>query len=159
MASPGWDGSLDRRQAEATQESMRNAPVALLAAAVLTGCIPQYSDNGTEVIAAEAAKVRRLEIGMTVREVEELMGTEPIVFRQRFGSQSAESQEARPVRIDKFQTKDGKRVTIYFYRSGLKNQDDVCTDDETTAVVFVDGKVDALLPGEKSKEVIEVRFR
>jgi hypothetical protein len=55
--------------------------------------------------------------------------------------------------------KDLKSVSIFYYRSSVKRRDDVTTDDETTAVVFVDGKVEAILPGEKSKEVIEIRFR
>lgn len=139
---------------------MRKILILLFAVMVLSGCVPQFRTNLTEVVAAEAAKIRRIEIGMTVREVESLMGADPIVFNYSYGAQYEEKQEARPVRIDKFQTKDGKRVSIYFYRSAIKNMNDgVCTDDETTAVVFVEGKVDALLPGEKSKEVIEVRFR
>ena len=137
---------------------MNNSVLALLGL-ILYGCIPPSNAVlKDELVVIEARKVREIEVGMSVAEVERHMGTEPYSIYP-YTSSMMVTHEARPVRTDKFLSKDGKRVTVYFYRTAVKNRDSVCSDDETTAVVFVDGKVDALLPGEKSKEVIEVRFR
>lgn len=108
------------------------------------------------MLAVEAQKLRKIELGMTIAVVEALMSDSPMVFN---AGTNYEQVTPRPFRLDKFVAKDGKSVAVYFYRSSVKRRDSVTSDDETTAVVFVDGKVDALLPGEKSKEVIEVRFR
>jgi hypothetical protein len=97
-----------------------------------------------------------VEIGMTISQVELLMGAGPLIFN---AGTISERTDSRPIRVDKFMGKDLKSVSIFYYRSSVKRRDDVTTDDETTAVVFVDGKVEAILPGEKSKEVIEIRFR
>lgn len=139
---------------------MRNVLLSLVAAAMLAGCYipPKDAPMLSEYIVAESDKLRSVEIGMSLKQVEGIMGPSPGVFWLRYPDADV-VREARPVRTEKFKTKDGRGVVIYFYRSAEKDGWTKCTDDETTAVVFVDGKVDALLPGEKSKEVIEVRFR
>jgi hypothetical protein len=63
------------------------------------------------------------------------------------------------MRVDKFSSKNGKPVSVYYYRSSLKREDGVATDDETTAVIFIDGKVDASTAGDFAKQSVEVRFR
>ena len=131
---------------------IKSAPLFL--AVLLVGCASRGDVD--VVVAGEAQKLRSLEIGMTISQVESVMGTSPLVFN--VGSEF-ENSYSRPIRVDKFKAKDGKSVSIFYYRSSTKRRDNLTTDDETTAVVFIDGKVDALLPGEKSKEVIEVRFR
>jgi hypothetical protein len=128
--------------------------VALFMAVLLAGCASRGDVD--VVVAREAQKLRSLEIGMTISQVESIMGTSPLVFNM--GSEF-ENSYSRPTRVDKFKAKDGKSISIFYYRSSTKRRDNLTTDDETTAVVFVDGKVDAILPGEKSKEVIEIRFR
>ena len=127
----------------------------LLLAVLLVGCATGPGDADT-LIAGEAQKLRRVDIGMSMAQVEAIMGDTPIVYN---AGTVAQTTDSRPIRVDKFSGKDGKAVSIFYYRSSIKRRDDVTTDDETTAVVFVSGKVDALLPGEKSKEVLEVRFR
>ena len=127
----------------------------LLWAVLLVGCAGRVGDVDA-IVAGEAQKLRSVEIGMTISQVESLMGAAPLVFN---AGSDVETSCSRPARVDKFRSKDGKAVSIFYYRSSTKRRDFLTTDDETTAVVFVDGKVDALLPGEKSKEVIEVRFR
>ena len=127
----------------------------LLFAVLLAGCAGGPGDADT-LIAGEAQKLRRVEIGMSMAQVEVIMGDTPLVYN---AGTVAQTTDSRPIRVDKFSGKDGKSVSIFYYRSSIKRRDDVTTDDETTAVVYVNGKVEALLPGEKSKEVIEVRFR
>ena len=127
----------------------------LLWAVLLVGCAGRVGDVDA-IVAGEAQKLRSVEIGMTISQVESPMGAAPLVFN---AGSDVETSCSRPARVDKFRSKDGKAVSIFYYRSSTKRRDFLTTDDETTAVVFVDGKVDALLPGEKSKEVIEVRFR
>jgi hypothetical protein len=127
----------------------------LFLAILLVGCAGRVGDVDA-MVAGEAQKLRSVEIGMTISQVEAAMGSTPLIFN---AGTDVEVSSSRPIRVDKFKAKDGKAVSIFYYRSSTKRRDNVTTDDETTAVVFVDGKVDALLPGEKSKEVIEVRFR
>jgi len=126
----------------------------LLLAFLLVGCASRGDVDA--LVAVEAQKLRSVDIGMTISQVEALMGTAPLVFN---AGSSYENTCSRPARVDKFRSKDGKAVSIFYYRSSTKRRDYLTTDDETTAIVFIDGKVDALLPGEKSKEVIEIRFR
>ena len=83
------------------------------------------------------------------------MGTDKIVFSQGYGK----TYESRPIRVDKFTDKSGSPIDVYFYRSSLKRQDGACSDDETTAIIFLSGKVDAITSGDASKTVIEVRRR
>lgn len=134
---------------------MRKAPIAVLAVSLaFVGCA---GPGDVDVIdAAEAQKVQRVEVGMTIQQVQSIMGTDQIVFNA-YSPQA--SVTPRPARVDKFATKEGKAVTIFYYRTHSRRADGHTTDDETTAVVFLDGKVDAVVPGESSKQVIEVRFR
>lgn len=120
-----------------------------LVATLTTGCMT--SAEGTRIIAMEAEKVAKIELGMSIAEVQKIMGTDMI----NFGG----DMEARPIRRDKFLAKNGDPIEVFFYRSSHKKADGFCTDDETTAVIFVKGKVDAITSGDTSKTVIEVRRR
>ncbi len=118
-------------------------------ASLTTGCMT--SAEGTRIIAMEAEKVAKVELGMSIAEVQKIMGTDMI----NFGG----DMEARPIRRDKFLAKNGDPIEVFYYRSSHKKSDGFCTDDETTAVIFVKGKVDAITSGDTSKTVIEVRRR
>lgn len=124
---------------------MRALFVGLLFALIFSGC-----QSSSSVIALEAQKISTIKIGMTTDEVKSIMGTEPFLV---------DDYESRPLRIDKFKSKIGDQVEIYYYRSSVKRRDGVCTDDETTAVIFVKGKVDAITSGDGSRQVLELRVR
>ena len=99
----------------------------------------------------EAEKISRLQIGMTILEVQRIMGTEMIEYD--------DAMEARPIRRDKFLSKDGIPVEVFYYRSSIKKNSGLAADDETTAVIFINGKIDTITSGEGSKSVFEVRRR
>jgi hypothetical protein len=120
---------------------------------LVTGCA--MMEDTDLVIANEAEKISKIQIGMSINDVKKIMGTEKIVFSAGF----ARAYESRPIRMDKFTDKSGSPIDVYYYRSSTKRQDGVCTDDETTAVIFLNGKVDAITNGDTSKTVIEVRRR
>lgn len=124
------------------------APLALIISC-LSGCTTQAEVN--RLVAVEAEKVAKIQLGMSAAEVRNIMGTEML----NFGG----DLEARPIRTDKFSSKDGNPIEVQYYRSSIKRNDGLCTDDETTAVIFVKGKVDAITSGDMSKTVIEVRRR
>ncbi len=122
--------------------------------ALMTGCGSSYTDRMNDtlrIVAIESEKVSRIQLGMTISEVQTIMGPGMLTID--------ESVEARPIRKDKFTSKDGDQIEIFYYRSSVKKNDGFCTDDETTAVIFVKGKVDAITSGDTSKTVIEVRRR
>ena len=120
-----------------------------LIASCLGGCASPVAVD--RLIAIEAEKVSRIQLGMSLAQVQNIMGTEMLNFGSSF--------EARPIRTDKFMSKDGAPMEIYYYRSSIKDSDGICSDDETTAVILVNGKVDVITSGDTSKTVIEVRRR
>ena len=126
---------------------MRSFIVVIACATFLAGC-----QSASSIASGEMQKISQIQIGMSVTQVKSIMGTDPI-------SISIGDEESRPLRIDRFKAKSGESIEIYFYRSSVKRQDGVCTDDETTAVVFVNGKVDSITNGDRTKQVVEVRFR
>ena len=123
--------------------------LALFITFLMTGCMT-YSE-GTRIIAMEAEKVAKIELGMSIAEVQKIMGTDMI----NFGG----DMEARPIRRDRFLANNGDPIEVFYYRSSHKKADGFCTDDETTAVIFVKDKVDAITSGDTSKTVIEIRRR
>jgi hypothetical protein len=116
---------------------------------IMTGCMSQ--NDVTRIIAEEAEKIGKIQIGMSMSEVQNIMGTSMI----KVGG----SMEPRPIRRDKFLSKTGEPAEILFYRSTIKKADDVCTDDETTAVFLINGKVTVITSGDTPKSVIELRSR
>jgi len=131
------------------KKMLRHIVSLALVASILSGCISQAEVN--RLVAIEAEKVAKIQLGMSAAEVRSIMGTEML----NFGG----DMEARPIRTDKFLSKDGSPVEVQYYRSSIKRNDGLCTDDETTAVILVNGKVDAITSGDLSKTVIEVRRR
>lgn len=107
-------------------------------------------------LAVEQAKLARVQIGMTHTEVETIMGTESFIY---YGETHYGQSFGRPMRVDRFTTRDGAKVMVYFYRSTVRRDDSATSDDETTAIIFINGKVDAILSGDFAKDAIEVRFR
>ena len=136
-----------------------NKPIWLLTimtilGSLMTGCMASYSERWKEasrIVAVEAEKISRLQIGMTILEVQRIMGTEMIEYD--------DAMEARPIRRDKFLSKDGIPVEVFYYRSSIKKNSGLAADDETTAVIFINGKIDTITSGEGSKSVFEVRRR
>jgi hypothetical protein len=121
---------------------------------LMSGCMPSYSERWKEasrIVAVEAEKVSRIQIGMTIQEVQGIMGTNMIEYD--------DAMEARPIRRDKFVSKDGVPVEVFYYRSSIKKNSGLAADDETTAIVFIKGKVDTITSGESSKKVFEIRSR
>jgi hypothetical protein len=122
--------------------------------ALMSGCGASFADRMNDtlrVVAIEAEKLSRIQLGMTISEVQNIMGPGMLNID--------EYVEARPIRKDKFSSKEGDHIEIFYYRSSVKRNDGICTDDETTAVIFVRGKVDAITSGDTSKTVIELRRR
>ncbi len=127
------------------------APLALIISC-LSGCVGGISQAETnKLVAIEAEKVAKIQLGMSIAEVRNIMGAEMLDF--------GGDMEARPIRTDKFMSKEGAPIEVQYYRSSIKRNDGLCTDDEMTAVIFVKGKVDAITSGDTSKTVIEVRRR
>ena len=113
------------------------------------------------VLANEAKKIRSVQIGMTIEQVERVMGTEQLELSDRRHVYFT----ARPAKTDRFKAKDGQVVDIYYYRTSASGRTNssrslaAFSDDETTAVFFIAGKVDAVMSGGAAKSVIEVRVR
>ena len=113
------------------------------------------------VLANEAKKIRAVQIGMTIEQVERVMGGEQLELSDR----RHVYYTARPAKTDRFKAKDGQIIDIYYYRTSASGRTNssrslaAFSDDETTAVFFIAGKVDAIMSGGAAKSVIEVRVR
>ncbi len=113
------------------------------------------------VLSGEAKKVRGIQIGMTISQVEAIMGTERMELADRLNVYYS----PRPAKTDRFKGKDGKAVDIYYYRTstgsrnGTNRNLSAFSDDDLTAVFFIEGRVDAVMSGGSAKSVIEVRVR
>ncbi len=92
----------------------------------------------------EAVKLREVRAGMTEAEVERLMGPPYL----RFFNGERYEHESRPHRRENRRLADGREVLILYYRARVVHHDSVCSLDETEAVILVDGKVDAVRPGD-----------
>jgi hypothetical protein len=131
-----------------------------LLASLTTACVSTDLDFDL-VLANEAKKVRAVQIGMTIEQVERVMGTEQLELSDR----RHVYYTARPAKTDRFKAKDGQVVDIYYYRTSASGRTNssrslaAFSDDETTAVFFIGGKVDAIMSGGAAKSVIEVRVR
>jgi hypothetical protein len=97
-----------------------------------------------EVCAMEAVKLREVRAGMTEAEVERLMGPP---YLRIFNGERYE-HESRPHHRENRRLADGRQVLILYYRARVVHHDRVCSLDETEAVILVDGKVDAVRPGD-----------
>jgi hypothetical protein len=136
-------------------------PILIVASAFLfAGCVSSDLDFDL-VLAGEATNIRAVQIGMTISEVEAIMGIEKLELSNRRHIYYT----PRPAKADRFKTKDGKNLDIYYYRTAAASQTGdsrslaAFSDDDLTAVLFIDGKVDSVMSGGSAKSVIEVRVR
>lgn len=131
-----------------------------LLASLTSACVSTDLDFDL-VLANEAKKIRAVQIGMTVEQVERVMGNEQLELSDR----RHVYYTARPAKTDRFKAKDGQVIDIYYYRTSASGRTNssrslaAFSDDETTAVFFIAGKVDAIMSGGAAKSVIEVRVR
>ena len=137
-----------------------SAILAISSAVVFSGCVSSDLDYDL-ILSGEAKKVRSIQIGMTISQVEAIMGIEQMELSDR----RYVFYTPRPAKTDRFKGKDGKAIDIYYYRtsagSGTSSNRNLSaySDDDLTAVFFVEGKVDAVMSGGSAKSVIEVRVR
>jgi len=127
---------------------------------LFAGCISSDLDYDL-ILSGEAKKVRTIQIGMTINQVETIMGIEQMELSDR----RYVFYTPRPAKTDRFKGKDGKAVDIYYYRTSAGSRASsnrklaAYSDDDLTEVFFVEGKVDAVMSGGSAKSVIEVRVR
>ncbi len=97
-----------------------------------------------EVCAMEAVKLREVRAGMTEAEVERLMGPPHL----RIFNGERYEHESRPHHRETRRLSNGWEVVILYYRARVVHHDSVCSLDETDAVILINGKVDAVRPGD-----------
>ena len=137
-----------------------SAILAISSAVVFSGCVSSDLDYDL-ILSGEAKKVRSIQIGMTISQVETVRGGEQMELYDR----RHVYYTPRPAKTDRFKGKDGKAIDIYYYRTsagsrtGTNRSLAAFSDDDLTAVFFVEGKVDAVMSGGSAKSVIEVRVR
>ena len=137
-----------------------SAILAISSAVVFSGCVSSDLDYDL-ILSGEAKKVRSIQIGMTISQVETVMGNEQMELSDR----RHVYYTPRPAKTDRFKGKDGKAIDIYYYRTsagsrtGTNRSLAAFSDDDLTAVFFVEGRVDAVMSGGSAKSVIEVRVR
>ncbi len=126
---------------------MRALPVACLGFC-LVGCSlpdePVRLSDIYEVCAMEAVKLREVRAGMTEAEVERLMGPPHL----RIFNGERYEHESRPHHRETRRLSNGWEVVILYYRARVVHHDSVCSLDETDAVILINGKVDAVRPGD-----------
>ena len=143
-----------------TYMRVRLAIVTFMTALVTAGCVSSDLDYDL-ILSAEAKKIRSVQIGMSLSQVEAIMGTEQMELSDR----RYVFYTPRPAKTDKFKGKDGKAYDIFYYRTSASSRASsnrnlaAYSDDDLTAVFFVDGKVDAVMSGGSAKSVVEVRVR
>ena len=143
-----------------TRTKFWSAILAISSAVVFSGCVSSDLDYDL-ILSGEAKKVRSIQIGMTISQVETVMGSEQMELSDR----RHVYYTPRPAKTDRFKGKDGKAIDIYYYRTsagsrtGTNRSLAAFSDDDLTAVFFVEGKVDAVMSGGSAKSVIEVRVR
>jgi len=143
-----------------SRTKLLSAILAISSSVVFSGCVSSDLDYDL-ILSGEAKKVRSIQIGMTISQVETVMGNEQMELSDR----RHVYYTPRPAKTDRFKGKDGKAIDIYYYRTsagsrtGTNRSLAAFSDDDLTAVFFVEGKVDAVMSGGSAKSVIEVRVR
>lgn len=143
-----------------SRTKLLSAILAISSAVVFSGCVSSDLDYDL-ILSGEAKKVRSIQIGMTISQVETVMGNEQMELSDR----RHVYYTPRPAKTDRFKGKDGKAIDIYYYRTsagsrtGTNRSLAAFSDDDLTAVFFVEGRVDAVMSGGSAKSVIEVRVR
>lgn len=122
---------------------------ASLAGAALVGCSTPYAYDGTpvapDVIAGEAAKLAGIRPGMTEAQVVARMGSGDLLM---FDGRSTDRERKPFLTMDRT-LPNGWKARVVFYRSRIAHSDGICTLDETTAVILLNGKVDSLVRGDR----------
>lgn len=143
-----------------SRTKLLSAILAISSAVVFSGCVSSSLDYDL-ILSGEAKKVRSIQIGMTISQVETVMGNEQMELSDR----RHVYYTPRPAKTDRFKGKDGKAIDIYYYRTsagsrtGTNRSLAAFSDDDLTAVFFVEGRVDAVMSGGSAKSVIEFRVR
>jgi len=148
-----------------TRNKLWLATLAISSAVIFSGCAsadPISPDLDYDlVLAGEAKKVRYIQIGMSISQVETIMGAE----RMEISDRRHVYYTPRPAKTDRFKGRDGKAMDIYYYRTssgsrtGTSRSLAAFSEDDLTAVFFIEGKVDAIMSGGSAKSVIELRVR
>jgi len=121
-------------------------------------------DNISNLRLQNRQRLMQLEVGMTKKEVMEVMGegtAENKVWQGAFyGGWATVDQANNPYRSETLQGKD-KVFLVWYYYTDVKNRDGAVTDDELTPVVFDKGKVIGWGWGflEKNVQKYEIRVR
>jgi hypothetical protein len=68
---------------------------------------------------------------------------------------------ARPAKSDSFKTTEGKLVQLYYYRTGMSSRSGFSTmsDIDATVVVFVEGRVEAVISGKEASSYLKSKLR
>lgn len=116
---------------------------------LLVGCYSPYVASGyanvVDVIEGEADKLAGLRAGMTETQVRAHMGTGEL---EMFDGQSVQ-REQKPFLTEERTLPNGWKAKVIYYRARIVEHDGICTRDETTAVVILNGKVDTLVRGDR----------
>lgn len=110
--------------------------------------------NTYQVYAEEARKLSSVRTGSSEVEVRGIMGDTALIV---FSGEDYES-ESRPYRQISRTLANGWLATVLFYRVRVVHHDGICTDDETDAVVLLDGKVDTVVRGDRVEAFLD-KFR
>jgi hypothetical protein len=118
-------------------------------ALLLAGCYPSYVTEGysdvVDVIEGESDKLAGIRAGMTESQVRAHMGTEMLEMHNGV----AVERETRPFLSEERTLPNGWKAKVLYYRSRIMHHDGICTFDETTAVILLNGKVDTLVRGDR----------
>ena len=104
-------------------------PLLILCQVILLGCGPSLST----IQSTNRINLNKISLGMTKKEVLDIMGTTTI----KIGDGSLLSSPYRSETL----FENGKNYEIHFFYTDLKKEDGVITDDELTPVVYFEGKV------------------
>ncbi len=110
-----------------------------------TGCIFHLdgADIDPDWAQGEPSEVRKLnkqrlqavELGMSLEQVHEAMGTDPVWLGDA-------GWVPNPYRTESFRDSNGDRLDVLYYYTHLTKRDDLVTDDELTPIVLRQGAVD-----------------
>ena len=98
--------------------------------------VPSADPNTARDLRSEnRARIERLQLGMTVDQVKEIMGASSTWLNEAIGWVS------NPYRSESFVDKDGQTVLVLYYYTRINQSDNLITDDELTPIGFRDGKL------------------
>jgi hypothetical protein len=97
--------------------------------------VPDDAHTARDLRSDNRGKIDRLQLGMTVDQVKEIMGTSSTWLNEPIGWVS------NPYRSESFVDKDGQTELVLYYYTRINKSDNLITDDELTPVGFRDGKL------------------